>query len=312
MCIDVPINRQHPIFDDFLKDTRKVRWIGSPALVLPENPDRDVCVLASYPEEEMSENESTRMYVWKYTGGYLGMIKGLIKGLKHTDEQWFYKSKLAGSYTHAEDWTRTDEVLESKFANKAAMTAEIYPNENKGRIVLSGPHVERNVWWGGHYEEVEDHDHNNLFEGFYHWKNITKNPLEKEYTYNYCLNRRCILWAAKVPDNALPPVYGPSQVLDFDSDMTNLNFTVIGSAECSDGINELNLYYRHSTDNENWTEWALFETDTDESDRWSWEFNSPNGSGHYEFYSIRTVEFDDKTEVEKVPIAADSSVKVIQ
>ena len=216
-----------------------------------------------------------------------------------------------GMYTHAEDWEPTDKVLETDYSNQPAMTAEIYPNANKGRIVLCGPHIERNVWWGGYWKEVEDHDHNNLFEGFYHWKNITPNPLEYEWTYNFWLNRRCIMWSAKISDDDLPPVYGPSQVCDFEDDVDSEVFTVNGNSETADGIISLDLYYRHSDDDINWSEWILFGTDSDESDGWNWEFNSPNGIGYYQFYSIRHVEYEGYIETEKAPPAADAIVKVM-
>jgi hypothetical protein len=309
LCQDIKINRSHPIFDDYLKDTRRIRWIGGPWLKVPDNPDREVSVLATHPEEEMSDNESTRMYVWEYTGGISGLIKGIFKSLKDLEHSWF-SNPLYGGYTHAEDWTRTDKVMETDFSNKPALTAEIYPNSNKGRIVLSGPHTERNVWWGGYWEEVEDHDHNNLFNAFYHWKNITENPLEYEWTYNYWLNRRCITWAAKVPNDALPPVYGPSQICDFEDNVDSLDFTVFGNSKTADGVVSLELYYRHSNDNENWSDYILFGTDDDISDGISWEFHSPDGSGYYQFYSIRIVDYEGYIETERVPPGADAMVFV--
>ena len=114
-----------------------------------------------------------------------------------------------------------------------------------------------------------------------------------------------------VPDNDLPPVYGPSQVCDFEQDINSLDFTVKGNSEDSEGISSLELYYRHSEDNELWSEWILYDTDTDSSDGWSWTFNSPDGAGYYQFYSIRIVEHGEIIEYEKIPDGPDSKVRVI-
>ena len=54
--IDFKINKNNPIFSDFPKNIERIRWWGGPALVLPKNLDRDVKILATYPEKEMSEN----------------------------------------------------------------------------------------------------------------------------------------------------------------------------------------------------------------------------------------------------------------
>ena len=309
ICQDYQINRSHPIFDDYLSDTRKIRWCGGPSLTIPDKPDREVSVLARYPVEEMSDNESTRIYAWKYAGGIRGMIKGLIKGFKDRDVSEFHSS-LSAAYTHAEDWERTNKTIETDYSNQPAITAEIYPNNNKARIVLSGLHTERNVWWGGEYQEVKDHEHNTLWEGFVKLVNITQKPFDLEWTYNYWLNRRCIAWAAKVPNDDLPPVYGPSQVCDFEDDVDSEVFTVNGNSEIADGITSLELFYRYSDDKVNWSNWRLFDTDYDESDGWSWEFNSPNGTGYYQFYSIRKVEYEGYVEIENIPEAADSFVFV--
>jgi hypothetical protein len=241
LCQDYKINTSHPIFDDYHESTRRIRWIGGPAFVIPENPDREVSVLANYPDERMCENESTRMNVWEYTGGIIGMIKGIFKAFKEKENLEF-TSPFIGFYTHAEDWKCTDRIMQTDLASRPAMTAEIYPNENEGRIVLSGPHIERNVWWGGDYEEVEDHDHNNLFEGFYKWTDIDSNPFDLEWKYNYWVNRRCIAWVAKVPDDDLPPVYGPSQVCDFEDSVSSNIFSVEGCSEVAKGITFLQIF----------------------------------------------------------------------
>jgi len=308
--LDYQINTNHPIFDDYLKDTRRISWIGGPGLVVPENPDREVTVLARFPVEEISENESTQVHVWEYQGGFRGVFKGIFKGFKDRENLEF-TNPFIGAYTHAEDWDPMDKILETNFSNKPAITAEIYPNENQGRLLLCSPHTERNIWWGGHVQESVDTDHNNLFEGLWMWVDIIPNPWDLERTYNYWLNRRCIAWAGKVADNDLPPVYGPSQICDIYPYNQSSEFTVTGNAEVTDRIESLDLYYRYSSENETWTPWILYETDFDVSDGWSWEFSPLDGVGYYEFYSIRHVEYEHEWLNEAAPPGPDAIARVV-
>ena len=215
VCLDVPISNSNPIFDDYLEDTRKIRWLGLPAFVIPENPDREITVLARFPDEKISNNETIRIHHWKYTG----RLRGLLPGLLNPDgdvQYWDNLGVLMRIFVFAGDW-EPDILVETNFSNKPFMTAEIYPNENKARIVLCSGHPEHNVWWGGYIEEPEDTKGNNLYEGFYHWKDIIpeEDTTEDEFSYNYWIVRRSVAWVSKiVPDNDLPPVYDPSEISD--------------------------------------------------------------------------------------------------
>ena len=163
---------------------------------------------------------------------------------------------------------------------------------------------------GGHFEEFPDINNNYVAGGLYKLVDYTpfdETP-EDEITHTWWIVRREIAWAAKVPENDLPPIYGPSQVCDFEQNATSSEFTVYGNSKTADGIISLDLYYRHSIDNETWSEWFLFDSDVNSSDGWSWEFNSPNGSGTYQFYSIRVVENGGIVETEKVPVGPDAIV----
>jgi hypothetical protein len=310
VCLDMIVNKNHPLFQGYKSDTRRIRWLGSPPLVVPDFVNREISVLAEFPQEEISDNESTRVHYWEYTGGLIGMIKAIFKS---GTVQWNWgrglKQKLM---LFSGDWEKTNKIVETDFAGKAGMTAEIYPNENQARIVLSPVHPEYNVWWDGHMIEP-DTDHNNIYEGLNRWTDIT--PMEEtpedEFSFNYWLIRRSIAWASqKVPDSDLPTVYGASEICDFKENMSSSNFTVYGNCKTEKIPVTIGLYYRYSNDDENWSEWALFDTDNDISDDCSWEFNSPNGSGYYEFYSIRTVEYEGYIETETVPPEADANVYV--
>ena len=255
--LDCPISKDNPIFKDYLSDTRKIRWIGGPGLVVPENPDREISVLAYYPEEEICENESTDIHAWKYTGGMIGFLKAFIKNRKNNQE-----SATVGNFANLiaflGDWERTDKIIKTNFSNRPAMTAEIYPNENEARIVLTGLHPEFNVWWGGEIVEAKDTDDNTLWDALHGWVNVTPNSHDLEWKYNYWINRRSVAWASKlVPDNDLPPVYGPSEVKDIEPSKVNSSgLTIFGKAETDGGIVTLDLFYRYSKNNLDWTNWT--------------------------------------------------------
>jgi len=321
--LDVKIQKNHPIFNDFLEDTTRVRWISGPALVLPDNPCRTVDILAYYPEEEISDNESTKIYAWKYVGGFLGLLRGLKNGIKMSIN---YREPLMFAPTNmvylAKDWKPTDIVIRTNYSNKPCMTAEIFPNEKQARIVLSGPHIEHAIWWGGHIEEMPDTDKNCLSEGFYKW--VDRIPFEvtseDESSYTWWMVRRSVAWASKkVPDNDLPPIYGPSQVSDIYPYNQSSEFTINGNAEVSDGVESLDLFYRYSSKNgtveDPWGNWTLYDTDFDGSDGWSWEFNSTKaeGPGYYQFYSIRHVRINEYEWLnETAPPGPDAIVKIIE
>jgi len=314
VCLDLPVNKDHAIFDDFLEDTRRVRWACPANFEIPDNPGRQIDVLLSYPAEEISDNESTQIHVWEYTGGLRGMINAAKLG-RNGLRDWInrFRSLKLDIMAHASDWRKTDQIVETNFANKSFMTAEIYPNENEARIVLCVGHPEYRVWWGGHIEEVPDNDNNSLFSGFYRWVNVTpeEETIEDEWTYNWWIVLRSIAWASKLlPENDLPPVYGKSQVCDFEQNMSSSEFTVYGNSEADNGNVSLELYYSYSSDGIDWTNYSLYDTDDDVSDGISWEFNSPDGAGHYQFYSIRNLDYEGYIETERVPPGADSTVFV--
>jgi len=313
LCFDVPVNRDHPFFDDYLEDTARIRWVGGPGYSISDNPGREVSVLARFPEEEISDNETMKIHVWDYTGGILGIIKGIFNHIR--EDGSIFGGSFANCLFMATDWEMTDQIMQTNFSNKPYMTAEVYPNENKARIYLCSGHPEMGVWWGGNIMEVEDTDYNSLYSGLHGWENaIPENEtVEDEHTYTWWMVRRAIAWCAKVPDNDLPPVYGASQASDIYPYEQTSDFTILGNSEPSEGVVSLHLYYRYSPDNETWTEWDLYNTDEDGSDGWSWNFNSTdaNGLGYYQFYSIRQVDYSDYVETEKNPSGPDAIVKVI-
>ncbi|MDG6219793.1 MAG: hypothetical protein QCI00_10225, partial [Candidatus Thermoplasmatota archaeon] len=75
--VDVNISRDNPIFSDYNRKTRRIRWWAGQALVIREKPDREIYVLATYPSEDVTCNNSTGIYAWRYIGGIYGMLKAV-------------------------------------------------------------------------------------------------------------------------------------------------------------------------------------------------------------------------------------------
>ena len=84
----------------------------------------------------------------------------------------------------------------------------MYPNDNEGRILLCTAHPEYMVWWNGHITEMKNTNFTCLGTGLYKWEDIA--PLSQnakdELTHTWWMVRRFVAWAAKVPDDHLPPI----------------------------------------------------------------------------------------------------------
>ncbi len=84
---------------------------------------------------------------------------------------------------------------------------------------------------------------------------------------------------------------------------SRLPVTITAQASDADGtVTSVTLYYRYrANENDLWSEWKSFATDTEAP--WSWSFTAPENDGHYEFYSIAT---DDGNNTEAPPETADT------
>jgi len=209
--LDFQIIKDNPIFSDFTQSTERIRWWGGPGLIVPENPDRNVKVLARYPVRDLSEDESIQIHAWRYTGGIHGLFLGFLKALKFIKkENDNLKNVFLYTYYLSGNWKQTDKIIKLDYSNKPSITAEIYPNENEGRILLCTSHPEYMIWWDGYIVEMENKRFNCLGTGLYKWKGIA--PLgktaKKELTNTWWMVRRFVAWAAKIPDNQLPPING--------------------------------------------------------------------------------------------------------
>ncbi|KYK21322.1 hypothetical protein AYK21_05010 [Thermoplasmatales archaeon SG8-52-2] len=208
--VDFKIFKDNPIFSDFKNDYDRIRWWGGPALYITENPDREVKVLARYPLEEISKNKNTKIYAWKYIGGVHGILLAFFKSLRFIKKHKLsLKNIILYTYYFAGNWKLTDRIIDLDFSNKPSITSEIYPNENKGRIILCTSHPEYMIWKGGHIEE-SNKKYNNLGNGLHKWIDIDKfsNDFKDELTHTWWMIRRFTAWAGKIPDNMLPPIEG--------------------------------------------------------------------------------------------------------
>ncbi len=99
-----------------------------------------------------------------------------------------------------------------------------------------------------------------------------------------------------------------SHVNEIDPYWHNSAFTITATASDDETyVAKVELYYSHSTDGENWSEWQLFGSDTNGSDGWSWEFFGADG--YYKFCSIAydaVGNREDKTYVEEVAAGIDT------
>lgn len=207
--IDFQVSRDHPIFSDFPQDTERIRWWGGPALVVPDHPDRKVTVLARYPATDISDQKNVQIHAWQYRGGMRGLMGAFFTAsryIKHHHDT--LKNVFLYAFYMAEGWRLSDRIIHLDYSDKPSITAEIYPNENNGRILLCSSHPEYMVWWNGHIEEMDMTQPVRLGTGLYRWKDIA--PLspnaEAEVTHTWWMIRRFVAWTAKIPDDCLPPI----------------------------------------------------------------------------------------------------------
>ena len=206
--LDIQIKKNNPIFRDIDDKQICMRWWAGQGLLVNENPSRPVFVLATFPQYDVSEKKETMIYAWRYDGGILGVLRSFLYACRYAKKHHLsFGDVLLYMFYLAGDWSRTDRVVVLSLESKPCMTAEIYPTEGKGRIVLSTVHPEYMVWNGGYIEEVDSTQFHCLGKGFYQWKDVEplSSSLQKEATQNWWILRRLVAWAAKVPDADLPP-----------------------------------------------------------------------------------------------------------
>lgn len=177
--INCSVNYDHPIFAGYAKENINLRWWAGPGLYLPnENLDYfddklgEVTWLSTYLEEPM---EKAPIHKWIERRGVSQPV-------------WRITTDIKGDY---------------------AGIAATY-NE-KGRIVLYGPHPEHQTMFGGRVDEFKTFtpyrfltmvwpfraDHYG-----YNWTDGVYSPVD----YTWWLVRRSTAWVAHISDDALPPI----------------------------------------------------------------------------------------------------------
>jgi glutamine amidotransferase-like uncharacterized protein len=208
MPLDFQILKDHPIFSDFKNKTERIRWWGGPALILPKNTNREVKILAKYPSLDIANNESIKIHAWKYKGGIHGLVIAFLKSLKLIKkEKGGLKNVFLYTFFLAGNWKLSESKIELDYSNRPSITAEIYPNEKKGRMLLCTAHPEYMIWWDGYIKENKT-DFNCLANGLYKWENIAplSKSLVKELTHTWWMIRRFAAWTAKIKETDLPPI----------------------------------------------------------------------------------------------------------
>ncbi len=79
-----------------------------------------------------------------------------------------------------------------------------------------------------------------------------------------------------------PPSSNVSAILPYWQ--TGVVQVEVNASDGLSGISSVGLWYRYSPDNASWGAWTLF--DTDVSSPYQWSFDTPDGDGYYQFYSI--------------------------
>jgi len=207
--VDFELDKNHEFFKGYDHKKLRIRWWGGPGLVVSNLSNKNVSILAKYPKHEFSLEKNTKIYPWIYTGGIPGLIRGFKNALcfikNHNIDLKYFFTYL---FYFAGDWKKTENDLDLDLQSKAAITCEVYPNKEKGRIFLCAAHPEYMIWEGGTITEADEKEFNCIGYGFHQWKSIThfsKSGL-KELTSTWWIIRRAVAWAAKVSSKEFPPI----------------------------------------------------------------------------------------------------------
>ncbi len=153
------VNNSIPIFKGFYGCNRSIRYWGGPGMYLANSKDPkvgDVVPLAIYAEEPM---EVAPLHFWRWENGRWIPYKNVTTDIK-------------GEY------------------------AAIATTYGKGRIVLFGPHPERETFFDGHIEEFPVWEKLSPFTWFiYNWIGN-----KSVISYNWWILRRSIAWAAGIEE----------------------------------------------------------------------------------------------------------------
>ena len=204
--VEFRVDTSHPVFRG-AQAREVIRWWGGPGLLVPKDPGRKVSVLAWYPEVDISSNPLTRIASWRYAGGLRGLVRSVLGAFRQVKvERGPLRKVVLYAFYLAGPWERTERPVRLDQAGLPAVTAEVFPNEHAGRILLCTAHPEYMPWREGRIVEREPSPDVCIGTGFRRWEGIeTFSELEAEVAATWWMVRRFVAWAGKVPDDALPP-----------------------------------------------------------------------------------------------------------
>jgi hypothetical protein len=104
---------------------------------------------------------------------------------------------------------------------------------------------------------------------------------------------------ASITIDSIAPETNVNTILQYWQITSPLTITASGSTL---DVLKVTLWFRFSEDGTSWDSWSTFAADS--TAPWSWNFNFPDGEGHYEFYSIAE---DLAGNTENDPLTADAS-----
>jgi hypothetical protein len=113
-------------------------------------------------------------------------------------------------------------------------------------------------------------------DGYYEFYSITNDSLGNQEPAKVAADTICALDST-----------GPTSGLDLIATYWHSTSPIVINATASDnliGVQNIELWYRNSSDNSTWSVWTLFAVDM--ALPWSWDFDFPDGDGYYEFFSI--------------------------
>ena len=324
------LDRTHPIMKDFWGDSLFVENGGSSYVIL----DEGVSCLASYPSDCYEGNELLKLNAWSFSPKFhhvYQVLKILLKLALINQFKVIYLDDLPSEFqalfkegqeiTYIQElidllvsrwvgWEKTNEIIKTKIIEdngnpKPAIIAFNYQNdENKGRLVLSGPHRFQECWWP---EEIINHEqeknHRRDKHGLYHWKKIDGTDwitsADKFWNHDRGHNhtwffRREVAWASSlVPDNHLPPAYNRSQVIDIYPYMQNSSEFPIYCCVANGRENKwedvkLKLYYKYYSAPQWSNDWIYYGSTDSKPYKFNFDANHPNalGDGLYRFCSV--------------------------
>ncbi len=303
----------YPPYNDYLLDYFDVHWCGGPSFNVPSG-SNNVEILSCYTEGGLDENDATDLRAWTFQPpGLLNLlVEALYSFQSDNQENQDFTNNLINQFFKLRDWNQTDDKIFTK--NSGGDPGHImfnYPDESGGKVILWGDHPEWEYWEkdGSYVKNVDESPtyNNTIWEGLVRWYDDNDTPgyedddtiiMPSDMKYDAkWLTRREVAYASnKVDDKHLPPVYGRSQVVDFDPPVTeddefSIDCCVGGYEEDWEKDINLTLYYRYNGSGSSWqwTNWndsGMYINDNDGPFTFTFNPSSYNGSGRYEFYSI--------------------------